>query len=293
MRFVCLLVAAHALASVDLARPAVAIHGRSESPRPRRAAQFELVVMYTESDGSGPWATHAAVQLWAEGIFADPAFAQIALVPYADAYENNTYACVGAFGGLDWSASAAGCWLRNCSSGPAPGIGPDGCWGSAGPGTPGKGVAVCRHGARECAIKRWQATGWIAMIEAPAVGLPFFHCLHANATAPRAVDLVAKACADEVGVSDYLFDRLSGKVHSWVGDEEVGGMGTVQATHLRRSDATHGPRWPHITLGSGDSLQAEAYSGPPTTDGLRRAICAAGAKYSKAAPPAACGPAVE
>ena len=142
-----------ALAGVDRARPAVAMHGRTSDPPDQSA----LIVMYTESDGSGPWATNAAVELWVEGVFADPTFAQIALVPYADAYENNTFACVDKFGGLDWSASAAECWLRNCSSDPAPGIGPDGCWGSAGPGTPGKGVAVCRHGARGCAIKRWQA----------------------------------------------------------------------------------------------------------------------------------------
>ena len=130
------------------------------------------------------------------------------------------------------------------------------------------------------------------MLDRPDEAFRFYDCLQQNtSTAQHAtVDALAAACAKASTVSDPTFAKLASHVHSWVGDEAVGGMATTQATHLRRADADHGPNWPHIVLGSGDGLVATPYDGPPTADGLRRAVCAAGAKYSRAptTEPAAC-----
>ena len=76
------------------------------------APNSTLVVMWTQTDGGGAWATDAAAELVAAGLFDDPDAAELSLVAFGDAYVDNAYSCE--MGGT-WTAAAAACWLANCS----------------------------------------------------------------------------------------------------------------------------------------------------------------------------------
>ena len=246
------------------------------------APNSTLVVMWTQPDGGGAWATDAAAELVNVGLFDDPDAAELSLVAFGDAYVDNAYSCE--MGGT-WTAAAAACWLANCSEPwpPTKGMTSADCYGYPAPGEP-----VCKLGTRECDLMRWQAFVWLHYLLIPATATPFYACLQsgaANASLSSA-DAVAEVCAARVGASDFarLRDHY---VHTWRGAEALAGNAQVQSFHLRRADAEHGPAWPFIQIGQG------GYSGPHTFSGLKRAICASiEASAGAAKQPAACRQAI-
>ena len=57
------------------------------------APNSTLVVMWTQPDGGGAWATNAAAELVNAGLFDDPDAAELSLVAFGDAYVDNAYSC--------------------------------------------------------------------------------------------------------------------------------------------------------------------------------------------------------
>ena len=118
---------------------------------PNSAENYTLVVMWTQPDGDGAWATEAATKLYSEGLFDDPTLAQLSLVPYGDAYVNNSYSCNG---GAEWDEAHAACWLTNCSK-PFPwtkDMTSGKCYGYPNPGS-----TVCQR-ERECGCSAGRAS---------------------------------------------------------------------------------------------------------------------------------------
>ena len=87
--------------------------------------------------------------------------------------------------------------------------------------------------------------------------------------------------------------RLRGATGAFLTREEVlAGAALTQSWNVRRKDAAHGPTWPLIQIGDADSSPAHppaTYTGPHTSAGLRKAICASiVASVGAAKLPAAC-----
>ena len=246
-------------------------------------ANYTRVTMWTQPDGNGIWATDAAAELWAAGLFEDPSAAQLALVAYGDAYVNNSWSCGG---GSTWSMAKAGCWLSNCS---APWPMTKEMTNSSCYGYPSTGSSICKGGQRECDLVRWQNFIWIHYLTDPLLATTYFACLQegaANASAISA-DAIAEACAAKCHVSQSKFEYLrDGYVHTWRGEEALASAAMIQSWHVRRTDAAHGPTWPFIQIGDADSSPAHppaTYAGPHTSAGLRKAICASIAASAGAA----------
>ena len=191
--------------------------GGENGRAPNSAENYTLVVMWTQPDGDGAWATEAATKLYSEGLFDDPTLAQLSLVPYGDAYVNNSYSCNG---GAEWDEAHAACWLTNCSK-PFPwtkDMTSGKCYGYPNPGS-----TVCQRGARECGLLRWQGFIYLHYLTLPELMLPYYSCLQAAAgnLSLATADAAANFCASKVHVSQSMFEHLRDDyVHTWKGDGE-------------------------------------------------------------------------
>ena len=245
--------------------------------------------MWTQPDGSGIWATDAAATLWDAGLFDDQDVAQLALVAYGDAYVNNSWSCGD---GAEWTMASAGCWLSNCS---APWPMTKEMTNSSCYGYPPRGASVCKGGRRECDLMRWQNFIWIHYLTDPPLATAYYACLQKGAAdaSVASADAVAEACATMCQVNQTRFEYLrDAYVHTWRGEEVLAGAALTQSWNVRRKDAAHGPTWPLIQIGDADSSPAHppaTYTGPHTSAGLRKAICASiVASVGAAKLPAAC-----
>ena len=235
---------------------------------------YTLVIMWTQPDGDGVWATDAAAALVNDGLFDDPSAAQLSLVAYGDAYVNNSYSCGS---GNVWSEAGAACWLSNCSE-PWPMTKPmtsGACYGY-----PASGSAICTRGSKMCDILRWQAFIWLHYLTVPTLVTPYYACLQAGAAnaSQGSADNISERCAKTCHVSQSMFEHLRDDyVHTWRAQEALAGNALIQSWHLRRADTTHGPAWPLIQIGGANTSPAHparTYSGPHTKDGLKSAVCA-------------------
>ena len=229
---------------------------------------YTLVVVWTQPDGDGVWATDAAVDLVNAGIFDDPSAAQLSLVGYGDAYVNNSFSC----GSGGWNTAGAACWLSNCSKPwpPTKAMAHGECYGYPSPGS-----SICKHGVRECNLLRWQGFIWLHYLTLPTLATAYYACLQAGAANSSLVtaDAIAERCAAKSHVSQSMYEHLRDHyVHTWRGEETLAGNAMIQSWHLRRADATHGPTWPIIQIGDGDSPPS-TYIGSHSTEGLMSAIC--------------------
>lgn len=181
---------------------------------------------------------------------------------------------------LVWDAAQAGCWLANCSSGPAPFIGPETCWGG--------GELVAQGGDFGAAVNRWLDVAWIAMLAEPELALPSYACIARRANADVAdvdsaavdPDEIAMQCFNESDVPAAAVAKLREDYTTWRGGETVSYAATVTAVHLVRSQPTPGGSvaWPLVTIAAapaGEAQKVTVYSGPRTAEGLRQATCAA------------------
>ncbi len=161
--------------------------------RHQSGANYTRVTMWTQPDGNGVWATDAAAELWDAGLFDDANAAQLALVAYGDAYVNNSWSCGG---GTQWSMARAGCWLSNCS---APWPMTKEMTNSSCYGYPNPGSSICKGGARECDLIRWQNFIWIHYLSDPPLATKYYACLQQGAANASVVlaDTIAEKCASK------------------------------------------------------------------------------------------------
>jgi hypothetical protein len=272
---------------IGLAVNLAAAAARAAAPAPvlgRRGEESHTltVVIWTVPDGGGAWATRAAVELWNEGLFYNASQVALSLQAFGDSYFNNSFAC-GAR--RPWNREDAACWLANCSAPwpPTKAMVDGTCYGQ--PQAPG--APVCRGGVRECQLMLWQDFIYMHYLDLPVMALSYYSCLQAGAanTSLVTADDVAQACATQCRVSKAMFEHLRDTyVHTWRGQEALGGTAQVTAWHLHRKEPIG--TWPHITLQTSDRrVPLPVYQGPPTTAGLRAAICDG---ITIGTPPAAC-----
>ena len=243
-----------------------------------------IVTIYTEalSPGQSSWATAAALQLWPSGLFYDYGAAELAVVAWGDSYYDNVFACNGtAAHGADWSVAAADCWLANCSTAPAPGVTPDGCL---------TGAVVCEHGARACAVHRWQNLLWAHYLSKGTLPLQLYHCLSTSASsnATAAPNALVQACLRATDLGDEYPRLLEHYYDTFRATEATQYAATVMSTHVRRSSVAHPTEWPLVVLSSDDGLQSSTYAGEKSAAGLQAGVCAAYSRLYGQSPPDPC-----